>query len=111
MYSKRPKNPIFGCILTQRGNQAGKARTSKPKPLKVQDCLDRMLEFVKAHDLGRIFGEGLTDEQLRQQLLPQAKIAAKLPINLPYLDRELVIDLAVLCLYDLAMLIGESLLN
>ena len=89
-------------------SQVGKARTSKPKPFKVKDCLNRMLVFVEAHDLRRIFGEDLTDEQLRQQLLPQAKIAAKLPINLPYIDRGLMMDLVVLCLYDLAVLIGES---
>ena len=107
-------NPIepLGPSSTRSGpslSQVGKK--GKPKPLKAEDCLNKMMEFMKAHDLKRIFGENLTDKQLRQQLLPQAEIAAKLPINLAYLDRELVMDLAVLCLYDLAMLIGESLLN
>ncbi|RPB26493.1 hypothetical protein L211DRAFT_680755 [Terfezia boudieri ATCC MYA-4762] len=67
-----------------------------------------MMEFVKAHDLKRILGENLTDKQLRQQLLPQAKIAANLPINLNCVNRELVMNLAILSLYDLAVLIDDS---
>ena len=67
-----------------------------------------MMQFVKAHDLKRILGEHLTDKELREQLLPQAEIAAQLPINLKYVNRELVMNLAILSLYDLAVLIGES---
>jgi len=74
----------------------------------VKFCLDKMLEFVQAHDLKRILGEDLTDEQLRQQLLPQAKIAANLPINHKFVNRELAMDLAILSLYDLVVLIGGS---
>ena len=88
--------------------RVGKTRTSSPRPLQVEDCLNSMLAFVKAHDLSRIIGEDLTDKQLRQQLLPQAEIAAQLPINLTYVYRELVMNLAILGLYDLVVLIGES---
>jgi len=83
-------------------------KKGEPKLLKVSDCLNKMMQFVKAHDLKRILGEDLTDKQLKQQLLPQAEIAARLPINLKYVNRELVMHLAILSLYDLAVLIGES---
>ena len=86
----------------------GKARTSKRSLLQVKDCLEQMLKFVEKHDLKRIIGKDLSDQELRQQLLPQAKIAAKLPMDLKYVNRELVMNLAILGLYDLAVLIGES---
>ncbi|KAF8458483.1 hypothetical protein BGX38DRAFT_571039 [Terfezia claveryi] len=141
----------------------GGTRTSDPKRLKVKDCLNKMMGFVKAHDLKRILGEHLTDKQLRQQLLPQAEIATNLlmhwyepearatgsspvgkkaramsgtmsasraavlargdqpslksynpagagsysGLNLP-INRELVMNLAILSLYDLAVLIDDS---
>jgi len=67
-----------------------------------------MVKFVETRDLKRIFGEDLTNEQLRQQLLPQAILAAQLPNNLKYVTREDIMNLAILSLYDLAVLIGES---
>ncbi|KAF8419520.1 hypothetical protein EV426DRAFT_576873 [Tirmania nivea] len=101
-----PKIPLSPSSIAS--GFGGNARMNKPKPLKVEDCLNKMLEFVKDHDLRPILGRDLTDEELREHLLPQAKIAAQLPINLKYVNRELVMQLAILSLYDLAVLIDDS---
>lgn len=79
-----------------------------PKELDVEDCLRKMVKFVKAHGLKAILGRTLSDEELREKLRPQAEVAAKLPIKLKYVNRELAMNLAILTLYDLAVLIGES---
>ncbi|RPB26488.1 hypothetical protein L211DRAFT_680078 [Terfezia boudieri ATCC MYA-4762] len=74
----------------------------------VKYCLKKMLEFVEVQGLKRILGETLTDKQLQQLLLPQAEIAAKLPKTSNYVTRELTVILAILSLYDLAVLIDDS---
>lgn len=74
------------------------------QPLKVQDCLDQMTIFVEKNKLQPIFGNG---EDLREKLLAQAKFASQLPLKLDFVNRELVMHLAVLSLYDLAVLIGR----
>ena len=107
--STSPTSPLSP-TSTGSGSGFGKPRTglrAQPRPLKVEDCLEKMIEFVYSHDLRPILGRDLSDEELREQLLPQAKIAAKLPINLAYVNRELAMSLAVLSLYDLAVLIGK----
>ena len=90
------------------------------KEFRVEDCLKRMLEFVMKHNLRHIIGKGsnltakqwgdkeLVDKKLREQLQPQAEIAAKLTSKLAYINRELTMNLTILSLYDLAVLIGES---
>ena len=75
------------------------------QPLDVDDCLTYMVNFVKTEQLGFVVGNGLSDEDLRKQLRPQAEIAAQLPVKLRY-DPALVMPLAVMGLYDLAVLIG-----
>ena len=114
-------------MLTQHGEQQGVSPTSsvtscstpgsilsqtlkplKPlKPLRAEDCLKKMVESVKSHNLEAI-GRGMTNEELEAELRPQAEIAANLPLNLAYVTRELAMNLAILSLYDLAVLIGES---
>ena len=76
------------------------------QPLGVEDCLNYMINFVKTEQLNFIVGNGLSDEDLRRQLRPRAEIAAQLPVKLRYISPELVMPLAVMGLYDLAVLIG-----
>ena len=66
-----------------------------------------MVEFVKAHNLQPIIGEGWSDEELEVHLLHQAEIAAQSPTKLDYVNRELMMQLAIMSLYDLAVLIGR----
>ena len=75
--------------------------------LDVDDCLNYMVNFVKKEQLDFVVGNGLSDEDLKRQLRPQAEIAAELPVRLRYVSPELVMPLAVMGLYDLAVLIGE----
>ena len=72
----------------------------------MQDCLKQMINFVKAQNLRYILGDGLSDEELETQLLRQAKIASQLPIKLAYVNRELVMQLVIISLYDLVVLVG-----
>jgi len=76
--------------------------------LRVDDCLVRMIKFVKEHDLMPIIGRNLSDEELKVQLRPQAEIASRLPQQLGFLDRERTMQLAVMSLYDLAVLVDDS---
>ena len=76
------------------------------QPLDVDDCLNYMLNFVKREQLDSIVGSGLSDEDLRRQLRPQAEIAAQLPIRSRYFSARLAMSLVVMGLYDMAVLIG-----
>lgn len=77
------------------------------KPLDVQDCLKQMMDFVKEHNLQSIIGgDGCSDEQLEAQLRPQAKVASLSPTKLRHVTREMIMQLAIMSLYDLAILIG-----
>jgi len=78
------------------------------KPLRVEDCLHKMIDFVKKHELTPIIGRNLSDEELEHHLRPQAEIAAQLPKHLGFLNRELAMQLAVMSLYDLAVLVDDS---
>lgn len=77
------------------------------KPLAVEDCLTKMIDFVETHKLQPIIGNGLSNNELKRHLRPQAEIAAKLPQKLGYISPELVMPLAIMGLYDLAVLIGR----
>lgn len=71
-----------------------------------------MVRFVRAHDIWPILSRNLTeaetDSEVRQKLLPLAEISSIIPINLPWLNRELAFSLGLLNLYDLAILIGRN---
>lgn len=78
-------------------------------PLEVEDCLTYLVNFVKMHELEYIIGRGvcLDDEGLRERLYPEAVIAAQFPVKLRHISSELAMPLTILCLYDLAVLIGR----
>jgi len=67
-----------------------------------------MVKFVKHNKLQPILGPGLSDEQLKNKLRPQAEIASKLPNELDFLNRELTMQLAVMSLYDMVVLLDNS---
>ena len=71
-----------------------------------------MIDFVKEHNLLPIIGgEGWSDEQLEVHLRHQAEIASQSPTKLSYVNRELMMQLAIMSLYDLAVLIGIYLMT
>ena len=74
--------------------------------LDVEDCLKVMMNFVRVERLDLLTGLDDDDDVLERQLRPQAEIAAQLPVNLRYVSPELAMPLAVMGLYDLAVLIG-----
>ena len=76
----------------------------------IEDCLAKMVKFVKTHNLQPMFGKDLNEEELEYILGPQAKIASQLPLKLDNIDRELLMQLTVMSLYDFAILIGGFLL-
>lgn len=97
-----------------------------PKELEVDDCLTNMVNFVLKHGLSLLYGVDLNAEDLkgvrekdlseakaadleylRERLRPEAKAAAQLHVKLPYVNRELAMILAILSLYDLAVLVGK----
>ena len=88
--------------------QSPLTQTAQPVPFKVDDCLEKMMQFVKAHNLVPIYGKDLSDEELEYILRPQAEAASKLPMKLNYINRELLMQLIVMGLYDLVVLVGRS---
>lgn len=76
------------------------------KSLKVQDCLKQMMDFVKEHNLPPIFGNDWSYEQLEKHLRHEAEIVSQPLKKLSYVSRELMMQLAIMSLYDLAVLIG-----
>ena len=67
------------------------------------------MDFVKKHKLQRIIGDGWSDQELERHLRPQAETATQSPVKLGRISPELVMHLAVMSLYDLAVLIGRFL--
>ena len=65
------------------------------------------MQFVKAHNLLPIFGKDLSDEELEYILRPRAETASKLPMKLDHINRELLMKLTVMGLYDLVVLVGR----
>ena len=87
------------------------AQSALPQePFKVEDCLERMVQYIKTHNLLPIFGKDLSDEELEYILRPQAETASKLPLKLDDINRELLMQLTVMGLYDLVVLVGRFLL-
>ena len=66
-----------------------------------------MVQYIKTHNLLPIYGKGLSDEELEYILRPQAETASKLPLKLDYINRELLMQLTVMSLYDLIVLVGR----
>ena len=69
-----------------------------------------MVQYIKTHNLLPIFGKDLSDEELEYILRPQAETASKLPLKLDDINRELLMQLTVMGLYDLVVLVGRFLL-
>ena len=65
------------------------------------------MQYIKTHNLLPIYGKGLSDEELEYILRPQAETASKLPLKLDYINRELLMQLTVMSLYDLIVLVGR----
>ena len=65
------------------------------------------MQYIKTHNLLPIFGKDLSDEELEYILRPQAENASKLPMKLDDINRELLMQLTVMGLYDLVVLIGR----
>ena len=65
------------------------------------------MQYIKTHNLLPIFGKDLSDEELEYILRPQAETASKLPMKLDDINRELLMQLTVMGLYDLVVLIGR----
>ena len=66
-----------------------------------------MVDFVKKNNLQPIIGgESCSDEELEARLRPQAEVASLSPTKLPHVTREMIMQLAIMSLYDLAILIG-----
>ena len=93
----------------------------------VEERLTEILRFVERSDLHTLMGPGLTHKQLREHLRPQAKFSLELqarlglsPVPAPVLwddpdDNTVTIgrsvgneELAMMSLYDLALLIGTD---
>lgn len=70
-------------------------------------CLNHMMNFVREEQLGFIIGGGLSDEELRRQLRPQAEIVSQLSTKSKYIGSKLALQLSIMSLYDLAVLIGR----
>jgi len=88
------------------GNQDGNANA---KSFDVESCLRQMVNFMKEHNLQYIMDNHLSDHDLEEQLRPQAQIASELPSKLPFpVKRELMMQLAIMSLYDMAVLIDDS---
>ena len=98
-------------ILTDTGPNTNSETACQKgvRALRVNDCVIHMVRFVQRNGLAGILGLGLTDEELRMSLRPQARIAARLPLRSPFFDRYLCMSLTLLGLYDLAILIGNCL--
>ena len=80
---------------------------SQRAPFKVEDCLEKMVQYIKTHNLQPIFGKDLSDEELKFILHPEAEAASKLPMKLNDINRGLLMQLAVMSLYDLVVLVGR----
>ena len=66
---------------------------------------------MKEHNLQFIMDNHLSDHDLEEQLRPQAEIASQLPSKLPFpVKRELMMQLAIMSLYDMAVLIGRCIM-
>ena len=85
-----------------------------PQGLSMEDCLEYMAKFVEKFDLTKIvwrhdieYESRLHRDELKEKLRPQAKIAAGLPDRIQFVNREFMMDFAILSLYDLAVLIGK----
>ena len=65
------------------------------------------MQYIKTHNLLPIYGKDLSDEELENILRPQAEAASQLPIILDYINRELLMRLTVMGLYDLVVLVGR----
>ena len=68
------------------------------------------MQYIKTHNLLPIYGKDLSDEELEYILRPQAETASKLPLKLDDINRELLMQLTVMGLYDLVVLVGRFLL-
>lgn len=102
---ERSENDRWGDVVDEFFDAKASEYT---EPLDMGDCLYSMINFAKKENLYYFLGNGLDSEELiRQQLVPQAKIACELPITLGYFTPQLAMTLSVVCLYDLVVLVGR----
>ena len=65
------------------------------------------MQYIKTHNLLPIYGKDLSDEELEYILRHQAETASKLPLKLDDINRELLMQLTVMGLYDLVVLMSR----